>query len=71
MWLAQLTNEIPLASLGTEGEAWLAGQIRAAARMVLLSRDASDKIRRAALRRAPAAIAELTPARGSISGART
>ena len=54
-------NEIPLASLGTEGEAWLASQIRAAARMALLSRDASDKIRRATLRRAPAAIAELTP----------
>ena len=29
--------------------------------MALLSRDASDKIRRATLRRAPAAVAELTP----------
>ncbi len=43
-------DEIPLAALGTEGEAWLASQIRAAARMALLSRDASDKIRRATLR---------------------
>ena len=34
---------------------------KSAARMALLSRDASDKIRRATLRRAPAAIAELTP----------
>ena len=52
-------DELPLASLGTEGEVWLAAQIRAAARMALLSRDASDKVRRAVLRRAPAAVGEL------------
>ena len=54
-------DEIPLGALGTDGEAWLAAQIRAAARMALLSRDASDKIRRATLRRAPGVVGELTP----------
>ena len=54
-------DEIPLAALGTDGEAWLASQIRAAARMALLSRDASDKIRRATLRRAPGVVGELAP----------
>ena len=52
-------DEIPLAALGTDGEAWLAAQIRAAARMALLSRDASDKIRRATLRRAPRVVGDL------------
>jgi hypothetical protein len=54
-------DEIPMAALGTDGEAWLAAQIRAAARMALLSRDASDKLRRATLRRAPGVVEELTP----------
>ena len=54
-------DEIPLAALGTDGEAWLASQICAAARMALLSRDASDKIRRATLRRAPGVVGELAP----------
>ncbi len=54
-------DEIPLAALGTDGEAWLASQIRAAARMALLSREASDKIRRATLRRAPGFVGELAP----------
>ena len=42
-------DERPLAALGTDGEAWLATQIRATARMALLSRDASDNIIRATL----------------------
>ena len=54
-------DEIPLAALGTDGEAWLAAQIRATARMALLSRDASDKIRRATLRRAPGVVGDLAP----------
>ena len=54
-------NGNPLASLGTEGETWCASQIRAAARVVLQSRDAPDKNWRATLRRAPAAIAVPTP----------
>ena len=54
-------DDIPLAALGTDGEAWLASQIRAAVRMALLSRDASDKIRRATLRRAPGVVGELAP----------
>ena len=40
-------DEITLAALGTDGEAWLVAQICAAARMALLSRDASDKMLRA------------------------
>ena len=54
-------DEIPLAALGTDGEAWLAAQIRAATRMALLSRDASEKIRRATLRRAPGVVGDLAP----------
>ena len=53
-------DECPLAALGADGEAWKTSQIRAAAKMALLSRDASDKLRRAMLRRAPAALGELT-----------
>ena len=48
-----------LAALGSEGEAWLAAQIRAAARVALISKDASDKVRRAMLRRAPTVVDEL------------
>jgi hypothetical protein len=52
---------IPLASRGTEGEAWLADQIRAAAHIALPSRDALDKVRETALQRALAVIGELSP----------
>ena len=54
-------DEIPLAALGTYRDTWLAAQIRAAARMALLSKDASDKIRRATLRRAPGVAGDLAP----------
>ena len=54
-------DEIPLAALGANGEAWKAVQIRAAAKMHLTSRDASDKIRRAMMRRALKAIGGLAP----------
>ena len=54
-------DEIPLAALGADGEAWLAAQLRTTTRMALLSRGASDKIRRATLRRAPGVVGELAP----------
>ena len=61
-------DEILLAALGTDGEAWLAAQTRAAARMALLSRGASDKIRRATLRRAPGVVGDLAPGTRPIKG---
>ena len=42
-------------------DAWLAAQIRAAARVALISKDASDKVRRAMLRKAPTISNELIP----------
>ena len=50
-------EECPLAALGSDGEAWETSQIRAAAKMVLLSRDVSEQIRRAMLRRVPRLLA--------------
>ena len=57
-------GDVLLAALGSEGEAWLAAQIRAAARVALISKDASDKVHRAMLRRAPTVVDEL------VAGAR-
>ena len=54
-------EECPLAALGADGEAWKSSQIRAAAKMHLLSRDMSDKVRRAMMRRAPRVLGELIP----------
>ncbi len=50
-----------MAALGAEGEAWRACQMRAAAKMALVSRDASDKLRRAMLRNAPKILEEYLP----------
>ena len=54
-------DEVLLAVLGSDGDAWLAAQIRAAARVALISKDASDKVRRAMLRKAPTISSELIP----------
>ncbi len=50
-----------LAALGSSGEAWLSSQIRTSAKMALVGRDASDKLRRAAIRRAPAIKHDILP----------
>ena len=42
-----------------DGEAWFATQARAAARMAIVSADASDELKRAAVRRAPTATGDL------------
>ena len=52
-------GDVLLAALGSDGEAWLAAQIRAAARISLISKDASDKVRQAMMRRAPSVVDEL------------
>ena len=51
----------PLVARGAEGEAYRTMQLRAAAKIALLSRDASDKMRRAVLRRSPPIRMELLP----------
>ena len=59
--LAQTTTKIPpLAALGADGETWKTSHSRAAAKLALLSREAPEKIRRAMIRRAPAALGKLT-----------
>jgi len=52
-------GDVLLAALGSDGEAWMAAQIRAAARIALISKDASDKVRQAMMRRAPSVVDEL------------
>ena len=47
--------------LGANGPAWLDAQVRTAARIAIISRDASDEIRRAMMRRAPGVHKELCP----------
>ena len=54
-------DDIMLAALGSDGEAWKSAQIRSAARIALLSRDASDKVRRAMMRKAPLAVGDILP----------
>ena len=52
-------DEIMMSVLGNDGPAWLEAQMRAAARIAMISRDASEKIRRAMMRRAPVPSEEL------------
>jgi len=54
-------EEIMMSALGADGEAWKSAQIRSAARISLINRDASDKIRRALMRQAPRVIHDLCP----------
>jgi len=54
-------DEVLMAALGTDGEAWKAAQIRSAAKIAMISKDASDKVRRAMMRKAPKVLTELTP----------
>ena len=46
-------DEILMSVLDADGPAWLDAQERAAAKIAMIGRDASDKIRRAMMRRAP------------------
>ena len=50
-------DDVLVSVLGTNGPAWRASQIRTAAKMHLLQGDASDKVRRAMLRKAPRTMA--------------
>ncbi len=52
-------DQIMLSVLDADGPAWLDAQVRAAARIAMINRDASDKIRRAMMRRAPTVHEEL------------
>jgi len=54
-------NDTMLAALGSDGEAWLAAQIRATARIALISGDACQKVRQAMMRRAPMVVGDLPP----------
>ena len=54
-------DEVLVSVLGSYGPAWRAAQIRTAAKMHLLQGDASDKVRRAMLRKAPVVLGELCP----------
>ena len=54
-------DEYLLAALGSDGAAWKASQMRSAARIALLERDACDKVRRAMMRQAPTVIGEICP----------
>ena len=54
-------DEVLMGVLGRHGVAWKASQIRTAARMALLERDVTDKVRRARLRKAPTVTVELVP----------
>ena len=54
-------DEFSLAALDSYGEAWLSAQIRTAAKIAILQRDAQDKLRRAMLRKAPKITDEVLP----------
>ena len=54
-------DQVLMSVLGSHGMAWKASQIRTAAKIMLLSNDAMDKVRRAMLRQAPAVIGEVMP----------
>ena len=58
-------DDVLVSVLGASGPAWRASQIRTAAKLHLLQGDASDKVRRAMLRKAPVVMGELCP--GSVS----
>ena len=52
-------DETFMGVLGRHGVAWKASQIRTAAKIALLERDVSEKVRRAMLRQAPLVVGEL------------
>ena len=54
-------DEVLMGVLSHDGVAWKAQQIRTAAKMMLLQRDAMEKVRRAMLHQAPPVIADLMP----------
>ena len=54
-------DEVVMSSLGSHGVQWKATQIRSAARMALIQRDATEKVRRAMLRQAPTVVGVLCP----------
>ena len=54
-------DDILVGVLGAQGPAWRAQQIRSAAKLHLLRGDASEKVRRAMLRKAPLALGDLCP----------
>ena len=54
-------DQVMLAALGSDGEAWLQAQMRATARIALISKDASDKARQAMMRKAPAVVGDIPP----------
>ena len=54
-------DEVLMGVLGNHGLAWKASQIRTAAKILLLERDVTEKIRRAMLRQAPTVIGEVCP----------
>ena len=54
-------DEILMGVLGSHGLAWKASQIRTAAKIMLLERDVTEKVRRAMLRQAPTVIGEVCP----------
>ena len=55
------TEDILVGVLGNSGPAWRAQQIRSAAKLHLIRGDATEKIRKAMLRKAPLALGELCP----------
>ena len=54
-------DEFPMSALGCDGEAWRSAQMRASAGMAMLARDASDKLPRAMMRKAPKIIGDVCP----------
>eukprot|EP00959_Pyramimonas_sp_CCMP1952_P311783 6524833-Pyramimonas_sp.AAC.1 len=46
-------DEVRMSVLGAKAIVWRSPQVRTAAKMMLLERDATDKVRRALLRQAP------------------
>ena len=54
-------DQVLMSVLGNHGLAWKASQIRTAAKVMLLSNDALDKVRRAMLRQALTVIGDVTP----------
>ena len=54
-------DHVLMSVLGSDGPAWLDAQMRTAARIAMLSRDCSEKVRRAMLRRAPEVVDQLCP----------
>ena len=54
-------DHVMLAALGSDGAASLQAQMRATARIALISKDASDKVRQAMMRKAPTVVGDIPP----------